>query len=210
MARLLWNSMPRNPFHRFSAVALLASASLCLRAEGPSPLRSDADLLKQKVATITQRGAAPSRQPLRTTVTEREVNAYLVYEMADELPAGVADPSVSIPGTDRVTARAVVDLDAVRRQRNPTSLFDPMRYLRGRLPVRATGVLHASNGIAQFELESADIAGVPIPKLLLQEIVSHYSRSAEHPSGINLDDPVALPARIREIHVERGQAVIVQ
>jgi hypothetical protein len=76
--------------------------------------------------------------------------------------------------------------------------------------VRATGVFRASNGVAQFELESADIAGVRIPKLLLQEIVSHYSRSAEHPSGINLDDPVALPARIREIHVERGQAVIVQ
>jgi hypothetical protein len=202
--------MPRNQIHRFAAAVLLVSVRLCLHAEGPSPLRRDADLLKQKVATITQRGAAPTRQPLKTTVTEREVNAYLVYETADGLPAGIADPSVSIPGTDRVTARAVVDLDAVRRQRNPTSLFDPMRYLRGRLPVRATGVFRASNGVAQFELQSADIAGVPIPKLLLQEIVSHYSRSAEHPSGINLDEPVALPARIREIHVERGQAVIVQ
>jgi hypothetical protein len=85
-----------------------------------------------------------------------------------------------------------------------------MRYLRGRLAVRATGVLRATDGVAQLQLESADIAGVPIPKLLLQEIVSYYSRSAEHPSGFNLDDPVALPARIREIHVERGQAVIIQ
>jgi hypothetical protein len=202
--------MPRNQILRFAAAALLVSARVCLHAEGPTPLRRDADLLKQKVATITRRGAAPTHQPLKTTVTEREVNAYLVYETADGLPAGIADPSVTIPGTDRVTARAVVDLDAVRRQRNPTSLFDPMRYLRGRLPVRATGVLRASNGVAQFELQSADIAGVPIPKLLLQEIVSHYSRSPEHPSGINLDEPVALPARIQEIHVERGQAVIVQ
>jgi hypothetical protein len=202
--------MPRNPTRRFAAAVLLVSAGLCLHAEGPSPLRSDADLLKQKVATITERGAAPTHQPLRTTVTEREVNAYLVYESADGLPAGVADPSVSIPGNDRVTARAVVDLDAVRRQRNPTGLFDPMRYLSGRLAVTATGVLRATNGVAQFHLESADIAGVPIPKLILQEIVNHYSRSAERPSGINLDEPVALPARIREIHVERGQAVIVQ
>jgi hypothetical protein len=202
--------MPCNQLHRFSAAALLVSAHLCLLAQGPSPLRRDADLLKQKVATITERGATPARQPLKTTVTEREVNAYLAYETAEGLPAGVADPSVSIPGTDRVTARAVVDLDAVRRLRNPTSLFDPARYLRGRLAVRATGVFRASNGVAQFQLESADIAGVPIPKLLLQEIVSHYSRSAEHPSGINIDDPVVLPARIREIHVERGQAVIVQ
>jgi hypothetical protein len=203
--------MPRHQTHRFAAAALLVYAGSCLHAEGPSPLRSDADLLKQKVATITRRAAAPTHQPLKTTVTEREINAYLVYETADGLPSGVADPSVSIPETDRVTARAVVDLDAVRRQRNATSLFDPMRYLlRGRLAVRATGVLRAANGVAQFQLESADIAGVPIPKLVLQEIVSHYSRSAEHPSGLNLDEPVALPARIREIHVERGQAVIVQ
>jgi hypothetical protein len=203
--------MPRNRTRRFAAAVLAVLAGVCLHAEGPPPLRSDADLFKQKAATIAQRGSAPTRQLLNTTVTEREVNAYLAYETAEGLPAGVADPSVSIPGTDRVTARAVVDLDAVRRQRNATSLFDPMRYLlRGRLAVKATGVFRAANGVAQFQLESADIAGVPVPKLVLQEIVSYYSRSAEHPSGINLDEPVALPARIREIHVERGQAVIVQ
>jgi hypothetical protein len=202
--------MPRNRTRRFAPAVLLVLAGVCLHAEGPPPLRSDADLFKQKAATIAQRGSAPTRQLLNTTVTEREVNAYLAYETAEGLPAGVADPSVSIPGTDRVTARAVVDLDAVRRQRNPTGLFDPMRYLSGRLAVTATGVLRATNGVARFHLESADIAGVPIPKLVLQEIVNHFSRSAEHPSGINLDEPVALPARIREIHVERGQAVIVQ
>jgi hypothetical protein len=202
--------MPGYKWHGFAAAALLVSVPFCLRAQNPPPLRRDADLLKQKIATITQRGAAPARQPLRTTVTDREVNAYLVYEAVDALPTGITDPTVSLPGTERVTARAVVDLDGVRKQRNPTSIFDPMRYLRGRLAVRATGVLRATDGFAQFQLESADIAGVPIPKLLLQEIVGYYSRSAEHPSGINLDDPVALPAGIREIHVERGQAVIVQ
>ena len=51
---------------------------------------------------------------------------------------------------------------------------------------------------------------MPIPKLLLQEIVSIYSRTAEKPAGIGLDDPFQLPARIREIKVERGQAIIVQ
>src|SRR5437660_10256023 len=104
--------MPRNQIHRFASAVLFVSACLRLHAEDPSPLRRDADLLKQKVATITQRGAAPTHQPLKTTVTEREVNASLVYETAHGLPAGVADPSVSIPGTDRVTARAVVGLHA--------------------------------------------------------------------------------------------------
>ena len=56
----------------------------------------------------------------------------------------------------------------------------------------------------------AGVAGVPIPKVVLQEIVSHYSRSPEKPQGIGLDDPFLLPANIREIQVGLGQAIIVQ
>jgi hypothetical protein len=70
--------------------------------------------------------------------------------------------------------------------------------------------LTTSNGVGHFQLESASVSGVPVPKLLLQEIVSYYSRSPENTSGIGIDDPFALPARIREIQVERGQAIIVQ
>src|SRR6267142_2290339 len=65
-------------------------------------------------------------------------------------------------------------------------------------------------GVVHFELESAAISRLPIPKFLLQEIVGYYSRTATNPAGIKLDDPFALPARIREIQVERGQAIIVQ
>lgn len=172
--------------------------------------RRDADQLRQKVATINALGERPTKQAHRTTVTENEVNAYLVYDAREQLPTGVVEPAVNILGTGRLSARAVVDLDAVRRQKNPTSLLDPMNYLAGRLPVTATGVLRTSNGMGRFQLESASVSGVPIPKLLLQEIVSYYSRTPDKPSGISLDDAFALPARIREIQVERGQAIIVQ
>jgi len=117
---------------------------------------------------------------------------------------------VRILGTGRVSGRAVVDLDAVRKQRNSASLLDPASYLTGRLPVTAAGVLTTTNGVGQFALESASVGGVPIPKFLLQEIVSYYSKTADKPAGISLDDPFALPARIREIRVERGQAIIIQ
>jgi hypothetical protein len=109
-----------------------------------------------------------------------------------------------------VSGRAVVDLDAVRKSKKPTSLLDPMNYLFGRLPVTATGTLKTSEGVGRFELESASAGSIPIPKVLLQEIVSYYSRTRENPAGLSLDDPFALPARIREIQVERGQAIIVQ
>jgi hypothetical protein len=190
------------------AVALLGAAPNA----DVRPSKRDATSLKQKVDAITAYGAkAPSsKQVRRTTLTENEVNSYLEFEAKAQLPTGVVEPSLSAVGPGRVSGRAVVDLDSVRKSKNPTSLLDPMNYLFGRLPVTATGTLTTTNGVGRFSLESASVGSVPMPKVLLQEIVSYYSRTRENPAGLSLDDPFALPARIREIQVERGQAIIVQ
>jgi hypothetical protein len=188
------------------ALSLLAAAP---RADIRTS-KKDAALLREKVATITAHGEKTVKQPRKTILTENEVNSYLVYDAKEQLPAGVVDPWLSAVGPGRVSGRAVVDLDAVRKARNATSLLDPMNYLFGRLPVSAVGTLKTSNGVGRFALESASVGSVPIPKMLLQEIISHYSRTKENPSGLSLDEPFQLPARIREIQVERGQAIIVQ
>jgi hypothetical protein len=172
--------------------------------------KRDAEQLRQKVALIQTHGERPGREVRRTTITENEVNAYLVYDAKDQIPAGVVEPSVTIIGTGRLAGRAVVDLDAVRKAKASASILDPTNYLTGRLPVTATGVLVTQNGTGRFQLENATVGGIPVPKILLQEIVSYYSRTSDKPSGIGLDDPFALPSRIREIQVERGQAIIVQ
>jgi hypothetical protein len=192
-----------------AGAAAIALAALPLGA-ADVPVRRDAETLKQKIAVIAEQRQLSTRERVSTTVTEREVNAYLVFEAADLMPAGVVDPAVTILGPGRVSGRAVVDLDRVRLARKPTSLLDPVNYLRGRLPVEAAGVLNASNGVASFQLESASVGGVPIPKMVLQQIVEYYSRSDDDPDGISLDEEVVLPSRIREIRLERGRAVIIQ
>jgi len=172
--------------------------------------KRDAASLKQKVAAITAHGETASKVARRTIVTENEVNSYLVYEAREQIPVGVVDPSITVVSPGRLSGRAIVDLDAVRKQKAPTSLLDPMNYLMGRLAVTAVGTLRTADGVGRFELESSSVGSIPVPKILLQEIVSYYSRSPEKPSGISLDDPFPLPARIREIQVDRGQAIIVQ
>lgn len=192
--------------------ALLATCLLAasIAQGGAGASRRDAELLRQKVATINAHAERAPKVSRRTTITENEVNAYLTYDSKEDLPAGVVEPSVTIIGAGRLAGRAVVDLDAVRKAKATASLLDPVNYLTGRLPVTAAGTLTTQNGTGRFQLESAAIGGVPIPKILLQEIVSYYSKTPGKPSGIGLDDPFALPARIREIQVERGQAIIVQ
>jgi hypothetical protein len=177
---------------------------------GTEPSRADALSLRQKVADVAAFGERTSQRPNRTTITENELNAYLVYDARDQLPPGVVDPSITIAGAGRLSARAVVDLDAVRRQKSSRGLLDPLSYAGGRLAITAAGVLTAANGVGRFALESATMAGVPIPKSILQEVVSYYSRTPGNPAGIGLDDPFPLPARIREIQVETGRAVVIQ
>ena len=194
-------------------VAAAATVGMMLTASTLAQVRTserDALTMKEKVAAIAVEGEQPTRQGRRTTVTEDEVNSYLTYELGGDLPAGVVEPSVSALGAGRVSGRAVVDLDAVRKTNNSTGLFDLRSYLTGRLPVTAIGVLRTGNGVGRFELESATVGVVPVPKVLLQEIVAYYSKSPSMPGGISLDDQFVLPARIREIQVERGQAIIVQ
>jgi hypothetical protein len=190
---------------------LLIGLSVTLAAAPDTrPSRRSADLMKQKVATINRLGERPLKERRRTTVTESEVNSYLALETIPELPKGVVNPYITILGGGRLSGRAVVDLDAVRKENPPKSLLDPKNLLIGRLPITATGVLTTSNGVGRFALESASVGGLPLPKLLLQEILSYYSKTPEKPDGISLDDSFTLPVRIREIQVTRGQAIVVQ
>ena len=116
--------------------------------------KRDAQTMKQKVAAIAAHGERPTKQGQRTTVTENEVNSYLTYELGSDLPTGVVQPSVSALGTGRVSGRAVVDLDAVRKAGGSSGgLFDLRSYLTGQVPVTATGVLRTSNGHARLELQ---------------------------------------------------------
>jgi hypothetical protein len=159
----------------------------------------------QKYAETPRKGTA-----LRSTqLTDTEVNAYLRFLAAKDIPNGIVDPILRAAGNGRVTGEALVDLDAVRTQKK-RAWTDPMGYLMGRVPVTAEGTLTTQDGVGRFTLDSARLSGIPVPKSLLQELVSYYSKSPENPSGINMDAPFQLPAAIKEIKVGVGTAVVVQ
>jgi hypothetical protein len=191
-----------------------AGADLLCQRE-PLPFSaSDADRFERTLAAIVYQGGTLSRPGsvatrVRTAIREPEVNAYLRYRFQEQLPVGMIDPCILAVGDGRLVGRADVDLDAVRESR-ARSLLDPIRFLRGRMPISAIGVLTTKDGVGRFELESAMASGVPIPKQFLQELVTFYWRTATNPVGFNLDAPFDLPMGIREIRVLAGQAVIVQ
>jgi hypothetical protein len=177
--------------------------------------RQQSDAFARKLALITRNADAPSKSEVRTPFTEGEVNSWFVYRSQRLLPAGVAPPRVAIigggsMGSGRVTGDVVLDLESFGKRRGSGGTFDPWRLLGGRVPVTVTGVLHTKNGEGKFDMQSAEIAGIPVPKSMVQELLSYYSRTPNHPQGIDLNDPFDLPANIRQIEVGPGQAVVIQ
>jgi hypothetical protein len=198
-------------FTRFAAALTL---SLCLTPVQPPAdsrlSRQDAVRCQAKLAQIATNAVRPAaRGPHSTLLSDAELNAYLKFLAGGDIPVGIVDPVLSAQGGGHVAGRAIVDLDAVRTQQK-RAWTDPMAYLTGRLPVTVSGTLMTANGVGRFQLASAEISGVTVPKALLQELLSYYSATPSRPSGLDMDAPFQLPAAIREIRVNAGSVQIVQ
>ncbi len=198
----------------FACAALVLAGAGGLPGQSPAgtPARADAERCQAKIDRIVRFGLEPARSdaaPRRTILTERELNAYTLLVLQPQLPAGVLEPTVELFGDGRFAVRAVFDLDAVRASRSRT-LADPWRYLGGRLAVSLTAAIRTSAGRGVLELISATAGGVPLPKLVVQELVSYATRHPESPEGLRFDEPFPLPANIREVIVSLGQATVIQ
>ena len=189
-----------------AAVFALAAAS----AQDAS--HADSAAMASKIARMQDAAAharPPKAEPVRTTFTDREMNAYLKVEGPSFLPKGIADPQISTGEGGRVMARAIVDLDAVRGSQQ-RSLLDPLAFVSGSVEVVAAGFIVARDGTGTARFESATVAGIPVPKRVAEELLRFYTRTAERPQGFSLDDTFDLPAQIRSVAVDAGRVTVTQ
>lgn len=194
-------------------LGVVGAVALGVTLHGAAALsRQQADNFAKKVAIILQHGEATEAREARrrTSISEDELNSWFAYRSQPLLPSGVMPPTVRAIGSGKLMAVTTVDLEAVAKQRRSGGVLDPWNVLTGKMPISVTGTLHTRDGRGRFDITAAEISGVPVPKTLLQELVSYYSRKPDDPAGIRLDDPFELPAKIRQIEVGQGQAVVVQ
>jgi hypothetical protein len=200
-----------------TARALLISAGLVgavwtVALPAQDSLRTDAASMERKLVAIAARGErqpAQAPKPLRTSFTDREVNAYFKVHGAEVVPEGLIDPQLTIDDDGRVRAKAIVDLDTTVKPKQRTWL-DPLAWVSGKVEMTAVGRLQTSAGKGRFAIESATLGGVSVPATLVQELLSYYSRSPERPAGFSLNEPFDLPAKIRTVETVRGLATVVQ
>jgi hypothetical protein len=200
-----------------SAAAVTVAAVVTLHGAGVS--RQEADSLSRKITVIAEQGSVvrpgsqgrsgPAVAQRRTMVSESELNSWFAFKAPAYLPPGVTRPTVTMLANGDMKGAAVVDLDAVAKQRRG-GVLDPFSFLGGQLPVTLIGKLSTKDGLGRFEMQSGEIAGVPVPSALLEEVIAYYSRSSDASERIRLGESFALPANIRQIEVSRGQMVVVQ
>ena len=74
----------------------------------------------------------------------------------------------------------------------------------------AAGILSTDAGTGRFAIEQVTVAGFPVPAAVLQMLVQRLTTSDVYPTGIDLNAPIALPYRIREVRVEAAAIVVEQ
>ena len=201
MMKKIWSSNLLGVF----LLTLCASSSFAVALS-----QEDGNRLQAKIDAIVKNAAADPPKPRKFPIAEREANSYLVFNLKEKIPKGLAEPEITMVGDGALAARVLVDMDEVKRRRQSRSVIDPLNYLSGQVPVNARGLLRTREGRGQLYLRSADIGGVPLPKPLLQELVGYFSRTPQNPNGFDIDAPFDLPSKIREISVGAGESVVIQ
>jgi len=188
------------------AIVLLA-ASVVMAAPLTKTL---SDAFAKKIVLVQKMAGQKSAKDRLTAFSQDETNSYLKHGAGDLLPTGLTQPEIAMLGQGKVTGTAIVDLDIVRQKQSSGSWFDPTSYLTGKLPVTASGRIVTWDGKGKFELATAEISGVPIPKSFLAQMVNFFTRTADNPRGSSIDDTFELPAEIQRIDVEQGRFVLHQ
>ena len=190
---------------RLGASLLLCAAAGILVAAAPDALTPQlGDAFAKKVVLVQEHANNGVKKPRATTFTQGETNSYLKYNAGELLPTGLTEPELTMHGNNRVSGKAIVDLDVVRRKQSSGGWFDPTSYLTGKLLVTAAGRVITADGKGRFELESAEISGLPLPKSFLNQMVNFFTRTADNPKGSSMDDIFELPAKIQRIDSRPG------
>lgn len=191
-----------------AALAIAGLVSVSVLAAPLTPKLSD-DFAK-RIVLVQKQAGEKSAKDRPTAFTQDETNSYLKYGAGDLMPTGLTQPEITLIGQGKVSGKATVDLDIVRQKQGSGSWFDPTSYLTGKLQVTASGRIVTWDNKGKFELERAEVAGVPIPKSFLAQMVNFFTRTSDNPKGSSIDDTFELPAEIQRIDIEQGRFVLHQ
>lgn len=191
-------------------VLLLAAPAWAGDAPVPRPGLSwaEAQSFGQKLDRIkTQSQAKGAPRPESVLVTEGELNSYLNLTYGPRMPPGVSNVDVRLEA-ERIRFKGLLDLERVRGNVPAPSAWSPLAYIRGKVPVEVVGRLQTRDGHGTFAVEEASIASVPVPMVLLEQIVSSATQKPGDADGLDINAPFKLPYAVNRVRVGMARAVL--
>jgi hypothetical protein len=203
-----------NRFVRFSGFIALLAIALLSPAHASTSSQSSGRNVSGLSQSAAQSGAAKLGQIIDASpghgfgsvrISEPEANSYLYYEMASEFPPGVSKPHLKF-SAGRMQGTVEVDFDRLKQgMRTPPSPLVAY-FLAGIHTVGVEGPFSATNGMAQFHLETVTLDDVVMPQMLVDYLIDHYLKS-RYP-GLAVDRPFSLAPSVDRVVVESGDVLV--
>lgn len=170
-----------------------------LVAGSPEASRSAA----QKIERVLSDDLEPGEQ---LTITEDELNSYIQYDYAPEIPDGVRDLKVQLL-KDIAVVEAFIDLEKLPAVRDSSIAMLTARLFRGERKLRARCRFVSADGQGKVEIDRLELDDEPLPDFLVDFLIA--STVQPHLTDFELGKPFPLANGLRQIRLEPGKVVLI-
>jgi hypothetical protein len=157
----------------------------------------------QKLERISSEKLKPGET---VSLTENELNSYIRYDYAEEIPEGVRDLHVTLL-KDYGVAEALVDLEKLPSVKNSPVAAMGARLFRGERKLRARCRFVSAEGQGKVDVEQVELDGQVLPDFLVEYLIA----SAVQPQLPDFESgkPFALANKLRQIRLEPANVAVV-
>jgi hypothetical protein len=140
------------------------------------------------------------------TLSESELNSYIRYDYASEIPSGVRDLAVTLV-KDHGVAEAFVDFEKLPAVKGSLVATLGARLFRGEKKLRARCRFISANGQGTIEVDSVEVDNQPLPDFLVDWLIA--STVQPHLPDFEAGKPFPLANNLRQIRLEPANVVVV-
>lgn len=180
----------------FLALALCCAALL---AES----RAASLVAAQKLERISAEKLKPGET---VTLSESELNSYIQYDYAEEVPEGVRDLRVTLL-KDYGVAEALVDMEKLSAVKNSPIAALGAKLFSGERKLRARCRFVSADGKGKVDVEQVELDGQVLPDFLVDYLIA--STVQPHLADFEPGKPFALANNLRQIRLEPANVAVV-
>lgn len=166
--------------------------------------RADYLAVQRKFQQIEKHQVRPGQ---RVPITAQELNAYVEAELPKVAPPGVRRPSVALLGNNRASGAALIDFVRLRSAQGKPPGWVVRKLLEGEHEVQVTARIRSFGGKAQVDVESVQVAGLPISGAALDFLIQNYLLP-NYPEA-KIGKPFELRKGVDRIEVAPGMAYVI-